>query len=79
MEEINEQYQQESMQTGYLWYSYTYHKIYGYFMVYKNIKGDIVKGNYITYNNKINNSDYNDFVCVDKINLGQFIRIEQNE
>ena len=48
-------------------------------MVYKNTKGHIVKGNYITYSDKIDDAIYNDFVCIDKINLNKFIRIEQNE
>ena len=69
----------EHHEIGYLWYSYTCHKTYGHFMLYKNTRGDIVKGNYITYNETLDNEIYNDLVCIDKIILNQFIRIEENE
>lgn len=78
-ENENQENKKTYSKIGYLWFSYTCYKEYGHFMIYKNTKGHIVKGNYITYNEKIDDEIYNDLVCIDKINLNEFICIEQNE
>ena len=76
---MDQKVEEQQEEIGYLWYSYTCHKTYGQFMLYKNTKGDIVKGNYITYSEKLDNEIYNDLVCIDKIILNQFVRMEQND
>ena len=71
-------YKQQN-RVAHLWYSFTCYKEHGHHMIYKNLQGKIVKGNYITYTRNIDGAMFDDLVWIDKIDLNYFIGIDHRE